>query len=588
MRCNARCSRPGPILGYLGDPDRRYRDVRWIDDRTIVTVHLQGVEVYDVRSGEKTFDHAIEVPENRNIRASEAGGAVAFDASPDGSLAAVGTTDDDVVVIDLATGTSRTLAHQSRVYSLAFDPDGTELATGDAHGTVRLWDPRTGDLERDFVAHPEDLADFEDAVTGLGMVNAAVLSDPCLTVFFGPGVQLMTYLPDGSLITATTPVVRNWDPSTGEQLGPDVFPPGDASQFSAETAGPYLVWTLLDDVRRDPRDPGALVVASRNYGQVVSLEDGVQQSQLWYPTNRDDGNVSIAGSTFTEAGNWVVWLSDGRIRVVDEEGTAVLTVRPALRRPTALELDTSGGRLVGAADGGLVVVSLSGETLLADGIAKQVPGQFTTITDDGATVVESDFAIGPTAFHERSAEGWRRLALATRIATVSAEAPGQIGGRSLVRAFANDAEEPLIDSSQAASMLLDPQTGETVFSFGDPIFHDAVSFDQRLLAAGLAGLVVTVWDARDVRTSGEARRSRPPDAARRQRPRRHHPSFDRNLARQSPAGGDRGGRTHRDVGHRDVATDRAARRCGASRGGWIQSGRQVPRDGGIGWRDHVA
>jgi WD40 repeat protein len=64
--------------------------------------------------------------------------------SPDGKTLAAGC--DKVYLFDAATGTLRyTLPMgKSHATALAFAPDGTQLATADEDGNLRVWDPRTG------------------------------------------------------------------------------------------------------------------------------------------------------------------------------------------------------------------------------------------------------------------------------------------------------------------------------------------------------------------------------------------------------------------------------------------------------------
>lgn len=65
---------------------------------------------------------------------------VAF--SPDGTLLASGADDMSIILWDVKSGRPvRTLAgHKHGVRSLAFTPDGKKLASGSADTTVRLWD----------------------------------------------------------------------------------------------------------------------------------------------------------------------------------------------------------------------------------------------------------------------------------------------------------------------------------------------------------------------------------------------------------------------------------------------------------------
>lgn len=93
--------------------------------------------------------------------------ALAF--NPDGSLLATGGADNTVRVWQTATGRElRNLTgHAETVLALAFSPDGNLLASGSADNTVRVWNVATGRLAGVFSGHSERVAavTFLDAKT---------------------------------------------------------------------------------------------------------------------------------------------------------------------------------------------------------------------------------------------------------------------------------------------------------------------------------------------------------------------------------------------------------------------------------------
>jgi WD40 repeat protein len=111
--------------------------------------------------------------------------------NPDGSLLASGHMDGTIILWDPATGQRvRTLAGHARyINSLAFSPDGRLLASGSDDDTAKLWDPNSGSVVR--TINPDSSS-----------------------------VRSVAFSPDGKLLASGTRGgnAMFWNPLTGELL----------------------------------------------------------------------------------------------------------------------------------------------------------------------------------------------------------------------------------------------------------------------------------------------------------------------------------------------------------------------------------
>jgi WD40 repeat protein len=96
------------------------------------------------------WDPATGIPLDIQLNQSEKqtginGGALKF--SPDGKMLAAGSW-RDLVIWNVKTGVPHlkfAIGDETKINALAFNRDGAVLASGDEHGSIRLWDPTTGD-----------------------------------------------------------------------------------------------------------------------------------------------------------------------------------------------------------------------------------------------------------------------------------------------------------------------------------------------------------------------------------------------------------------------------------------------------------
>ena len=151
---------------------------------------------------------------------------------PDGTRLATAGVDGTVRIWDTGTGEQlhALTGHTGAVWSVAYQPDGTRLATA-GDGTVRIWDTGTGEQLHALTGHAGTVWSVAYQPDGTRLATAG--GDGTVRIWdTGTGEQLhaltghtvavlsVAYQPDGTrLATAGDDgTVRIWDTGTGEQL----------------------------------------------------------------------------------------------------------------------------------------------------------------------------------------------------------------------------------------------------------------------------------------------------------------------------------------------------------------------------------
>ena len=287
--------------------------------------------------------------------------AVAF--RPDGKLLASADADGTVrlwnPVTRRAVGPPLHATARHGVYGVAFSPDGKLLASAGGDGTVRLWDPATG-----------------------RRVGKTLHASGRTTARYG--VRAVAFSPDGKLLASAGAdgTVRLWNPATGQPVGAPLhasaqwgvfgvaFSPNGKLLASAGGDGTVRLWNPatgrpVGKTIQTSIGPigGHGAVAFSPDGKLLAISSGDGTVQLWNPaTGRPADPPYQTGAVYGVRG--VAFSPDGKLLAsADADGTVRLW-NPATGRLVGAPLlagndfnsvygvaFSSGGRLLAIAAG---------------------------------------------------------------------------------------------------------------------------------------------------------------------------------------------------------------------------------------------
>ena len=296
---------------------------------------------------------------------------------------------------DGAKITALPLAGVSGGTAVAFSPDGTTLATGDANGNIRLWNtatrqetgvPMSSDTQPvDAVAFSPDgtLVAAASSDGNVQLWSAATQQEAGSAVGAGTAeVNALAFSPDGKTLATggRDGSARLWEVSTGSQIGATMatgyavgtltFGTGGTTLATTESDGTTELWNVATQTQTGapltaPGSAGVSSLAFSPNADALATGDSNGTIQLWSPAAFHLASAPLAIGTvgLPAAGHAPVVLSASGGILADSDGHGTVQVwdvttqrpvgvpLPGYKTVTGLALSPDGGTLAVAGDG---------------------------------------------------------------------------------------------------------------------------------------------------------------------------------------------------------------------------------------------
>ncbi len=160
------------------------------------------------------------------------GGILCVTFSPNGEVIAAGTTNDEILLWQSASGLPLDTyqGHTNWVCSVAFSPDGRTLISGSSDRTVRLWNTSNGQLLKILLGHTSDIESVLYSPEGRMLASGsndqtvriwdAYSGDLLRTLQHGGEIKAIAFSPDSSILACggQDRIIYLWNVHTAQIL----------------------------------------------------------------------------------------------------------------------------------------------------------------------------------------------------------------------------------------------------------------------------------------------------------------------------------------------------------------------------------